>query len=260
MPTSCLLDVLAEMIPAEDILDSPYWSDSEEDDAGLFALERPNQFFADRDDDIHSQVEDSEAEELAKLEAEYEELVKLNERTKRFGSPAKGRHSSDFAPVPKARRSFKHLPVNEAGQVEFPVVLGRGPNRISISKIGPVVAIKGNENGLPLDFECRRKYADYDQTEDLFNSEAKKFAYYTCCVTGLEADKVPTFKIAMSDREFTIENTDAEALWHQFRSSFPPFLQPHLDEDFASYRVFFGLEHENLAKYFKEQLAAHSNQ
>lgn len=252
--------MLAELVPAEDILNSPYWSDSAEDEDGIFDAEKPYRFFPDADGDIHSQIEDSEAEEMAKLEAEYDELVKAGEKSKRYGSPLKGRHhGTDFAPAPKARRSFKHLPVNEAGQVEFPVVLGRGPNRISISKIGPVVAVEGSETGLPLDYECRRKYADFDQTEEIFNSEAKKFAYYNCCIAGSEEDKIPIFKITMQNSDFSIENSSAESLWHQFRSTFPPFLQSQLDEDFSSYRVFFGLEHDNLVKYFKEQLAGQNN-
>lgn len=247
------MDVLAEVIPAEEILESPYWSGSEEedDDAEDLLMHNHDRFFLNYDplseDDI-----DSEADELAKLQLEYDELVKKS-TNKRLSSPSKG--GDGTMPAPKARRSYKYLPLNEAGEVELPLTLGRGPNRINVSKIGPIVQIE-DEAGeglmpVPLDYESKRKYFDLSQASE---PDGKKQAYYICTITSSDGKK-PRYRISLADTEISIESDSIVDLWTQFRSKFPESLLAQFDEDFSHPRIFFGLEHDNLAKYFKDLLA-----
>lgn len=243
---SCLLDVLAELIPAEQIIDSPCWSDSEDDD-GLF--DDGEEIFPDAD--FGTDSVDSEAEDLERLQAEYDELVRDNQRAKRFApSPTRER-----IPQPKTRRLYKHLPVKDSGEVEFPVVLGRGPNRISISSIGPVttgVDETGETVAIPLAYECRRKFADSAQADD---ADPKRQTYYSCSVSSLNG--APHYTIQVKDAPgdaLVISSASLPGLWAEFTAKFPASIQAQLADDFRGPRSFFGLEHDNLVKYFKEQL------
>jgi len=243
--------VLAELIPAQKLLDSPYWSDSEGDEEDLL-LHKCDRFFPSDSEDAF----DSEAEEMARLQGEYEALLKASEGSKRFGSPVKGHNGGS---APKIRRTFKHLPVNEAGKVEFPVILGRGPNRISISKIGPLKLVSHDDGSttvpVPLDYECRRKYWDYEQTdEQLACSDNKKQTYYMCSISASNMNALPFYRIMKPDSD-GIESDSIIAVWSDFRAKFPPSMLQQLDEDFLHPRAFFGLEHDNLLKYFKDSLA-----
>lgn len=215
-------------------------------------MHKQDRFFLNYDPISEDEV-DSEAEELAQLQVQYEELLKKS-NNKRLGSPSKG--GDGAMPAAKARRSYKYLPLNEAGEAELPLTLGRGPNRINVSKIGPVIQIEAEAGeGLmpvPLDYESRRKYWDISQT---LEPDGKKQTYYICTITSTDG-KTPRYRIAMSESDaFAVESESIVELWTQFRSRFPEALLVQFDEDFPHPRIFFGLEHDNLAKYFKDLLA-----
>lgn len=236
----------------EEIMESPFWSDSEDED--LFydhVIERevinhlPDSLIkADLDDE--ELPFDSDAEEIERLQSEYAELVKKKSSMTRGFSTGPATSPIKSGTAPKVRKVYKSIPVNEAGEPEFPLVLGRAQNRISISKIGPIA--EDGQGVLPLDYECRRKYQDFRT-----DTESKP-VFYSCSVTG-DSIQQAQFSINSTDAALDLLSGSMEALWEDFKAKFAESQQAQLDEDFpAGPRQFFGLEHENLAKYFREQL------
>jgi hypothetical protein len=275
-----LLDVLAESYKPEDLLDSANWSDSELEDAeegGLFASTRARYFVpsSEESDGGDGGWEESEDEVLAGLEAEYQALLHSAHMDTTAAATSMKRSPSKHAnPQPvKARRSYKFLPTDEAGAVEYPVVLGRGLNRISISSIGTVVDepghLESSEDGsssyiYPVGYECKRKYLDWGQDEAAMASldstqPALKQAYYYCQVAP-----GPVFRILVRDGHngtgenvlFSDEDASLAVLWERFVGRFTEALADQLREDFGRPQAFFGFHHENLQKYLEEQLVA----
>lgn len=255
-----MLDVLAAVLPEETIVESACWSDDEEGEDGLFeaGCKLPMTFLSSDDEDDASDDE----QQLLKLQEEYNQLCKMNDRSKRtYGSPTK--HPVPPA-VPKPRRTFRHLPANEAGEIEFPFVLGRASNRISVSRIGDIMTVNGQDGGdgggvvVPREYECRRRYLDFGMTAD---GEEKRYLHYTCSISSATPDGPLAYTISATPETITgtavplvCTSGRMEETWAEFRSRFPASLQAsHLDEDFpGGGRAFFGLEHESLVKYMRE--------
>ena len=275
---SLLLDVLAESYDPEELLESPDWSDSEmaddvEDD-GLFSSTKRAKYFVPSSDE-EEEGEESEDEAIGELEAEYQALLQSAHMDPTIVASSSSKRSPSKAvqttQAQKSRRSYKFLPTDESGAIEYPVVLGRGLNRISISSIGKVIdgpawleAVDADSSYIyPLGYECKRKYMDFGQDAAALASletaqPALKQAYYYC-----QINEGPVFRVLVRDGHngtgenvvFSDEDASLGALWERFVARFPEQLRGQVREDFGRAQAFFGFHHENLNKYLEEQLA-----
>ncbi len=78
------------------------------------------------------------------------------------------------------RRNYKHLPMLSNGEVDLPVILGRGTHRIVLLQVGTVTAEAAFLRGeyiFPPGFKCKRKYFTFDANP---TKEKTGKVYYVC--------------------------------------------------------------------------------
>lgn len=186
-------------------------------------------------------------------------------RHQRSNSPRRRSVSPERRPTSKPRRNYKNLPLKNDGEIDYPVVLGRGIFRTTVLDAGQIDASDKFRNEMyvyPVGFIAKRKY-------NALESHDKKAIYF--CSISKSADGLPQFEIstnnpqmrrlgnhesgAAADPGITLAfDNDIKALWNCFRNRFVPALQVSLDEEFPEPEAFFGLQHESLVKYYKDQL------
>lgn len=89
----------------------------------------------------------------------------------------------------RPRRNYKVLPLGEDGDVELPLVLGRGTNRTIVTQIGHVEDspnFRHDKYVFPVGFESKRKYFSLPIEETDTGKQRK--SYYFCLI-GRSADR-----------------------------------------------------------------------
>lgn len=233
-----LLDVLGELLPSETILAS----DFDSDESGYSET--------DEDDCIDKQRETAI---VADLKHKYEQ-AKAKLQRMREKSPT--RRSNDV----QKRRSHRSLPMNEDGAIELPLVLGRGLNRISISRMGEIrdhPSFLAAGYVFPCGYECRRKWLAPDATGEDLSPQSRRTPY----LVTIEADAagVALFTLAALDAQETerlleVSSGSLADLWEQFKGKCSEEVVGCLEQDFKSPEDFFGFDHENLRLYLCDQL------
>lgn len=83
----------------------------------------------------------------------------------------------------RPRRNYKVLPLSEGGDVELPLVLGRGTNRTIVTHIGHVEDspnFRHDKYVFPVEFESKRKYFSLPVAEA--DSGKQRKSYYFCLI------------------------------------------------------------------------------
>lgn len=268
-----LLDFVAELAYS----DEDY--DEDQDDIGAAPLTHisPNE-------DCLSAVDgewlaEADPEDNA-IEQQYEAAT-TNALRIRLGS-AHVNHRTSFktfsrSPSPnKSHRDYKNLPVRDNGALNLPVILGRGVHRTVLLQTGQVVnspAFRRGEYIFPLGLQIRRKYYDFDSDVADIKSGLKR--YYQCSVKSTDGGMAPLFEIsstsiqsgtddgrgtaASTTADYCDQDTNLDALWDRFRQKFTPEGQSRLLDDFGLPELFFGLNHDSLAKFIRDQSDAMNN-
>lgn len=127
---------------------------------------------------------------------ETRRVLDLKERYRQMqASTEPRRHSVSPERRPtRPRRSYKNLPLRDDGQVDLPVILGRGVHRIILMQLGEVMPDAGFAHDkyiFPAGFRCKRKYYTFDA--DASVEKAKKI-YYFCTIK--RADECPLVRSA----------------------------------------------------------------
>lgn len=110
--------------------------------------------------------------------------VSSNQRT-----VAKRRRSISPDRRSRPRRNYKVLPLSEEGDVELPLVLGRGTNRTIVTNVGRVEDAPNFRQGkyvFPVGFESKRKYFSLP-SEKADPGKSRKSYYF--CLIGKSADR-----------------------------------------------------------------------
>lgn len=216
-----MLDVLAESLKPQELMmeeGGGLFSDSEGE---LFGDEQAGGGFCD----------ESEGEDLAGLQHEQQFILQIQEtlkKTKKRGideeitrrpSPNKKSFSlSTTTTTTKARRSYKvkemfhwfhrfyimqSLPMDEDGNVQVPLILGRALNRICINSLGQVMVGRpewtsdgGQGYIYPCDYECRRNYGGFDNAP---NDESSKLAFLCRIFSCNDNTERPMVKIFLKN-------------------------------------------------------------
>lgn len=146
---------------------------------GLRISPGDNDWLEESDEEFKRGEQLYEEQKVAELKEYYQQLLASAEvQQKKSASPERKPN--------KNRRSYKYLPLRDDGQVNFPVILGRGVQRTVLLQIGE---ISTNENFhdsryiYPIGFQSKRKF--YTFNSDL-NVDRPKKVYYFCSIKKLD--------------------------------------------------------------------------
>ena len=135
------------------------------------------------DEDLQGQETEREARKVSGIKARYRQLS-IAPTARRRASLSPERKPS------KSRRNYKHLPLRDDGQVDLPVILGRGVHRTILVQIGEIEDDRDNFQTdsyiYPVGFQSKRKYYTFDSNPAL---EKPKKVYYYCAIK--KADSRP---------------------------------------------------------------------
>ncbi|PJF19443.1 hypothetical protein PSACC_00721 [Paramicrosporidium saccamoebae] len=200
---------------------------------------------------------DDDEEEAQNL---HEELVvrELKERCQQMVQANSMQRRRSLSPerksAAKPRRNYRHLPVRDDGQIEYPVILGRGVYRTILLNVGEVEDgpnFRQKSYLYPVGFHSKHKYFAFDTEASL--ERPKRFEI---SVEGNPAASVDEGESDVQTSE-TVQllesDSDLSSLWARFRDRFRSDLIEKLNSDFPFPETFFGLDHESLAKHLREQ-------
>ena len=166
------------------------------------------------------------------------------------------------SPKRKRSRSPRRQPqtggdsVKPAGP-DYPIVVGRAINRITINSLGrlpqpPPLLAEDPQSGYqwhPRGFESKRKYIDCSQfamPSTTAISTPKRTNYICRC----EVDGA--FTISLESNNIPVAHgTDPVQVWSDFVARFPEPIGDTLRSEFPSLTAFFGLDHEATKRHLR---------
>lgn len=168
------MDLLLGMFPEEGVDDM-----LEELDSEAF---HECEWLDEDDDDLHASQKTYLHERLGEIKKTLQLPSGQKGTARRRQSVSPDRRS-------RPRRNYKVLPLSEEGDVELPLVLGRGTNRTIVTSIGHVEdapSFRHEKYVFPVGFESKRKYLSLPDEE---TDPGKPSKSYYFCLIGRSADR-----------------------------------------------------------------------
>lgn len=236
----CILDCYMELVDVEEALRDDDWSDGEVDEVSA----------AESAFSEYGFLGDSDEEIL--VEQDNLKYLLLREQQIQIKSPKRKRSRSPR----RQPQSTEPSVVKESSKPEYPIVVGRAINRITINQLGrlpqpPPLLAEDPLSGYqwhPRGFESKRKYIDFTQFPFISSSATLKRTTYIC---RCELDG--SFSISLESNLVPVAHgTDPNVVWSDFTNRFPEPVRETLKTEFSSLTAFFGLDHEATKRHLRQ--------